>query len=85
MVLSELGRHVMSLTVVARKECPSPSIMRTGRGDVWSWAIIRHLGRAVINWYEVRRPCCNFESSDPGGTLKLANITDIDALIDTID
>lgn len=85
MVPSELGRHVMSLSVVVRKERPNPSMLRKGCGKACSWAIIRHVGRAVINWYEVRRSWCNFGSSNPGRRLKLANISDIELLIDTIE
>lgn len=60
-------------------------MMRDGRGRACSWAIIRHVGRAVINWYEVRRPRCNLGSSDTGRRLKLTNISHIGLPIDTIE
>lgn len=85
MVLSELGRHAMSLSIVARKERLNPSVLRKGRGKACPWAIIRHVGKAVINWYEVRWSWCNFGSSDPGRTFKLANKSDIELFIDTMD
>lgn len=48
MVLSELGRHAMSLSIVARKERPSPSMLRKGRGKACSWAIIRHVANVKL-------------------------------------
>lgn len=85
MVLSELGRHIMSLSVVARKERPNPWVLRKGRGKARSWAIIRHVGKAVIKLVRGPPVTVQFWIIRPERTLKLANISDIELLIDTIE